>query len=114
MEKLYIVVRNDLDPGLQMAQVYHAGREFVARQPELELQWYRGSNNLAVLQVPSMEALALLCKRADALGIAYADFHEADLGGELTAVSFAAEGRRILSSLPRALRSSPPLLAAHP
>lgn len=104
MEKLYIVVRNDLDPGLQIPQSGHALREFVARHPDLDLQWYRGSNNLIVLQVPDEPALKFLCERADALELCYADFREVDLGGELTAVAFEDKARLILGCLPLALR----------
>lgn len=107
MEKLYVVVRNDLPPGLQVAQACHALREFVARHPGLDEQWYRGSNNLVILQVRGKADLDVLRDRADKLEIAYADFHEPDMGGTLTAVAFSAEAKLILSNLPLALRSEP-------
>jgi peptidyl-tRNA hydrolase len=97
MEKLYVVVRNDLAPGLQVAQVCHAVREFAHRFPELDRQWFEQSNNLVVLQVPTLEDLEKLVVDGGVI----APFHEPDLNGELTAAAFAAG--RTLSSLPLAL-----------
>lgn len=51
MEKLYVIVRADLSPGLQIAQAAHAARAFHAEHPALEAAWYAASNTLAVLSV---------------------------------------------------------------
>lgn len=53
MEKLYVVVRADLSPGLQIAQACHACRAFQAEYRDLEESWYTTSNTIAVLSVPS-------------------------------------------------------------
>lgn len=100
MEKLYVVVRNDLPPGLQTAQACHALREFAHRFPELDRRWFESSNNLVVLQVPTLGDLEGLV----AIGSLVAPFYEPDLGGELTAAAFG-DGR-LLSSLPLALRAA--------
>lgn len=52
MEKLYVVVRDDLPPGLQIAQAIHACRAFHADHPAVETAWHTTSNTIAVLSVP--------------------------------------------------------------
>jgi hypothetical protein len=89
-------------------------REFAARQPELDFQWFRGSNNLVVLQVEDKGELDVLIDRAEALEIPCVYFHEPDLGGALTAAAFAAEAKFILRSLPLALRELRSPIAASP
>ena|SRR5688572_14311747 len=106
MEKLYIVVRADLKPGLQLAQACHALREFAARHPDLDTAWYRGSNNLVVLQVANEVALKGLMETvlSETPNTCCADFREIDLGNQLTAVAFEDGARKFVSSLPLALR----------
>lgn len=106
MNKLYVIVRNDLEPGLQMAQTLHAGMEFAFTQPELTKEWFYGTNNVAVLQAPDELALQTLLSRASAADdVRVGIFHEPDLGGQLTAISMGGEGaERLVSNLPLALR----------
>ena len=99
--KLYVVVRADLPPGLQVAQACHALREFVHQYPEVDREWFSRSNNLVVLQVPSLAALEALVLRTEG---AVAPFYEPDLDGAMTAAAFA-DGRQ-LGSLPLALRAA--------
>lgn len=51
--KLYVLVRNDLAPGLQMAQAVHAATAFVHLHPDL----YLATPNVVVLSVPDEESL---------------------------------------------------------
>lgn len=104
MDRLHVVVRRDLPAGAQAAQLFHAGRAFAAEHPELDRQWYAHGGNIVLLSVAGQTELAALIERARALNISCAAFHEADFGGELTAAAFAASARRLLSSLPLALR----------
>lgn len=101
VSKLYVAVRNDLPPGLQVAQACHALREFAHRFPELDRDWFESSNNLVVVQVPSLQDLQELVRSAEE---PVAPFHEPDLGGELTAATFVSG--RLLGSLPLALRAA--------
>jgi electron transfer flavoprotein alpha/beta subunit len=97
VKRLYIVVRNDITPGLQIAQACHAAREFTLYADE------DVGDNLVVLQAGPAE-LAQHVERALAYGCAVVRFHEPDLGGELTAAAFGGGAQRILASLPLALR----------
>ena len=97
IQKLYIVVNEDLSPGLAAAQATHAAIEFHHKHPEHAKAW-RPSNNLVILAAPGREALEGLQARLNQ--IPHAAFHEPDLGGDLTAICFAPEAARFLSSLP--------------
>jgi len=105
MEKLYIVLRSDLKPGLQLAQCAHAMRAFTHAHPDLDAAWFAGSNNLAVLAVPDEPALVALGERAAALGLRTAAFHEPDLEDSVTAISLEPGARRLVCRLPLALAS---------
>jgi len=107
MEKLFLVLRNDLAPGLQIPQAAHAARLFAAEYPKIELEWYSTSNNLAVLQVPDEQALLALYERAELIGAACSGFREPDRRNELTAIALCGHGaRRLTASLPLALRDT--------
>lgn len=97
-----MVVRGDLDPGAVVAQACHGLRSFADGYPELDRQWYEGSNNLVVVQVPDEPALQELRRRAQERGEPVTAFYEPDLGDTLTAL--ALMGTRLCSSLPLALR----------
>ena len=98
MKRLYIVVRSDISPGLQLAQACHAAREFTRLLPGEDV-----GDNLVVLGAASLAELVELVDRADGV-CAVVPFYEPDLGGEMTAAAFGLGARRILSSSPLALR----------
>lgn len=98
--KLFIVVRTDLLPGLQAAQACHALREFGQEHPELDAQWFSTSKTLVLLGVPDEQALELLSARAKERLVPLAKNHEPDLGGSLTAVALAPEARSLVRTLP--------------
>lgn len=100
MKRLYVVVRSDLRTGLKMAQACHAAREFTLERPAEDV-----GDNLVVLEA-SEERLALLVAKASGV-CSVTEFHEPDLGGELTAVAFGAGARKMLSQLPLAGRERP-------
>lgn len=103
MDRLFLVVREDLVPAQQAVQAIHAARAFVAEYPAIEAAWHASSNTLALLAVPDEAALAEVAARARDGGFAVATFHEEDLGGELTAVALEPRARRFTRALPRAL-----------
>lgn len=107
-ERLYLVVRADLPPGLQAVQAVHAFREFVEAHPVRERSWYRGSNCVALLSVPDEAALADLLGRAADADLMTAWFREDDLGGSLTAVALEPGARRLCKGLPPALKVTGP------
>jgi peptidyl-tRNA hydrolase len=87
-DKLYVVVRGDISPGMQLAQAIHAKDEFTHKFPNINQAWYDQSNYICVLQVADEYSLAALESEATRLEIKYAYFCEPDLDHELTAIAF--------------------------
>jgi hypothetical protein len=100
MKRLYIVVRADIEPGLQMAQACHAAREFTLQRPNEDV-----GDNLVVLHATPERLQALVDAAQDGL-CSVVPFFEPDLDGQLTAAAFGVGARRILSRLPLALRAA--------
>lgn len=103
MNKLYVIGRADLDPGLLCAQLGHAAIAFALRHPALGANW---EGNLIMLQVPdraALEALQLVLEPEGAVGFREPDRHAPDfLGDELTALAVMpqpATARRVLAPL---------------
>lgn len=96
---LYVVVRKDLAPGLQMAQACHAAFAY----------GFYGSDdvgeNLIALGASGAE-LAALEDAASKLNLSHVTFREPDLGGELTAIALSGSARSLVSQLPLALRAA--------
>lgn len=91
--KIYVLVRSDLAPGLQLAQAVHAATAFALAHPE------RASStpNVVVLAVPDEAALLSF---ADSAGVV---FREPDVGDEATAFATVSDSTRF-SCLPLAGR----------
>ncbi len=106
MQKLYIVVRNDISPGLMVAQSCHALRAFVAEHPEVDKVWFKESNNIVVLEVESEDILMDLMDRVAETTKCFSFFIEPDLDNELTAVAFGPEAGPLLANLPLALKAA--------
>jgi peptidyl-tRNA hydrolase len=102
--KLYGVVRGDLAPGLQAAQLAHAFVSYVLARPRETAQWHTESNNLVCLAVPDEAALSALAAAIAEAGHPIVCFHEPDLGDALTALAIGPEAQRLLSNVPLALR----------
>ncbi len=101
---LYVVVREDLPPGLQCAQACHAAFEYGRHGREAV------DDNLIVLST-SLDKLLTLEHLAPLNDWSFVAFHEPDLGGELTAMALPGtrEVLLLLRCLPLALRDSPRL-----
>lgn len=104
-EKLFVIIRQDLEPGLQIAQALHGFREFVEQHKEVEDQWFKTSNTIAILSVPTEKHLQELVEKARQRGIKYSSFREPDRGDELTAVTIEPRGKNLCRGLPLALRT---------
>lgn len=106
-EKLYIAVRADLPPGLQLAQSVHAMAEFFDAHPSFARSWRRRSNFLVCVAVPDEEALLALASEA-ALGkeLCTTLVVEPDLGDEHTALALqpGVASAALCASFPLALR----------
>jgi len=92
MLKLFIVVRADLDPGLQMAQAIHAAIQFVLEHQTEARAWYDTSNNVIVKQVADEATLTELVLERDYNRTTCQVFGEPDLNGAWTAAAFMGEG----------------------
>jgi hypothetical protein len=96
MSKLYVIVQEDLSPGMKIAQGGHALCSFSSDHAEVYRDWYTTSNNLVVLQAPDLQVLA------DSLsekGFRSSCFHEPDLNDQLTALAVEPAAQRWLSNL---------------
>ncbi len=88
-EKLYIVTRRDLSPGLQAAQVAHAAFQFAYEHRPLATAWQQESNFLIILSVENEEDLTQLGKQAETLNLPVTWFTEPDIEDQLTAIAIA-------------------------
>lgn len=115
MQKLYIVLRADLAPGLMIPQACHAQDAFYEDYPELYAEWRAKYKNLIVKEVPNEEALyALLNKMpGDSTKLAVAHYNEEDLGHSMTAIAFYGPmAKRFAGPLPLALQPKAPVATA--
>lgn len=112
--KLYVVVRADLPAGQQAVQAVHAAIAFAMQNKEL-FQGDSPLQNLALLAAPNERELCILIRKAEQAGIPWEGFQEEDLNNSVTAVAFAPAMRKLVSSLPKALRpySTPTKDAPH-
>ncbi len=105
MEKLYVIVRADIDPGLQLAQACHAVGVFSDLYPGLFSLWVREVKNIAVLAARDEQELVDIYRKAAHRSLDRAIFLEPDLGGAPTAIALGAGAHKICSHLPKALKS---------
>ncbi len=105
MQKLFIVLRADLTPGLMIPQACHAQDAFYEEHPELYAEWRTKYKNLIVKEVPDEEVLRALLVRVCDAGMAQAQYYEEDLGHTLTAIAFyGPTAKRFAGALPLALQ----------
>lgn len=97
MERLYIVVRSDLDFGLKAAQSAHAVCEFQEKHFELYREWHLKHKTIVLLESDDLWSLV---KAATEVGIPCALNFEPDLGGKLTSAAFGATAKKLLRALP--------------
>ena len=98
--KLYILVRQDISLGYQIAQSIHAKDDFTHDYPEIENEWYRDSNVIVVLGVPDVKTLFLFVDQAQALDLKSSLFYEEDIP-EYTALAIepGVASSRLVSGL---------------
>jgi hypothetical protein len=103
--RLYVIVRNDLLPGLQISQSIHAKDEFTHAFPDVELKWRQNSNTIIILSASPYE-LEGVVRNAEILGIRHSVFMEPDLYGQVTAVALEPCNLtvEVVSNLPLALK----------
>jgi hypothetical protein len=103
-DKLFIIVREDLNPGSQAVQGMHAMRQFIADHPELEKKWFEISNHIAFLGVKDEVSLLKMYDRLERKGMKVSSFREPDLDDSLTAIAAEPVAREFLLHLKLALK----------
>lgn len=101
--KLFLVTRADLSAAQQAVQAAHVFREFVEEHTEVERDWYKSSNHLAMLSVADERALHELLEQAAHRGLRVSAFREPDRGDELTAIALEPAAKRLCARLKLAL-----------
>jgi peptidyl-tRNA hydrolase len=103
---MYLVTRQDLEPGAQSTQLSHSLTEFFILYPEIIRNWYHTSNYLINLSVKNETELESLIQKAQSKDIKIAIFREPDLGNQITAIALepSEATRKLCSSFPKALR----------
>ncbi len=113
-EKLYVVVKDDLPPGQQLAQACHAAFQIGVMFNRDIAEWFRRSNYLVVLAASDInEVRRHVCAKdevADRKHTRYGIVTEPDLPGcPQTAIAFLPDQPWVgqaLSSLPLALKEA--------
>ena len=106
MDKLYVIARKDLPPGLLCAQAIHAAVDFQYQHQESAGSWHQGSNTVVVLETPDQESLRGIILRLEHELLPVTVFTEPDLGNEVTSIAFITSGDiRWLRDLPLAFSS---------
>ena len=106
MERLYVLVRSDLTPGMKVAQSCHAMAAFAADHPSVTALWHTEGNNLVCLEVSSEDELLEIAERARQIGALTSLFAEPDLGGQFTAAAISGEAKGLLRRYPLAFRQA--------
>lgn len=106
-DKLFLVTRRDIEPGYQAVQSCHAMRQFTADHPDIDSEWFRHSNYLALLSVADETELMRLCVLAADAGLRWSAFREPDVGGAITAIAIQPHPTAVelCRSLPLALKA---------
>ncbi len=105
-DKLYAVIRADLPPGPQMAQLGHAISEFWQSHRELAEEWHNQSNFICILHTDDEHSLTRLLIQARSNGIPHAQFREPDYDDELTAIVIHPTGKHLVRHLPLAFATN--------
>ena len=103
---MYVITRQDLEPGYQAVQSMHALRQFTAEHPEIDKMWFEQSNDLGLLSVADEQELNMLIEQATAHDIHFSIFREPDVENQITAIALAPgqKTKKLCSRLPLALR----------
>lgn len=106
-EKLYVIVREDLNPSYQAVQAGHAAIQFQHDHSDIANRWHRDSNYLVYLSAKDESHLFKLISKADNQDIKYSTFIEPDMGDQVTAIALepCEAAKKLCSSLPLALKS---------
>jgi peptidyl-tRNA hydrolase len=102
MNKLYVVVRDDLSDAQKAVQATHAALQFSHEHRDSFTDWVTGSNILVVLEVRDETHLESIVRLSSDSGVKYSKFYEPDIGNKLTAVALECKAKKICGRLPLA------------
>ena len=88
-DKLYVIVRNDISPGRQIAQACHGMRQFYEEHPLIDKEWFVKSNYIVVLNAKDEMHLFETMEEAVKKNVSFSAFKEPDLNDEVTAIVLA-------------------------
>lgn len=105
-DKLYIIVRNDLAPGAQLAQSCHVAFSFSQEFPKITSHWMKESNYICVLSIENEQELVKLIDKARNLDLRFSIFRESDLEDQITAIALepGERSRKLCRNLKLALK----------
>lgn len=108
MERLYVIVRQDLPHGDVLCQAVHAAVDYCLTFVGRSARWHDlGGNNLVVLGARDEDHLHDVLDDLERRGFRHdwVTVREPDLGDTLTAIAVGDRARPWLSHLPLALRA---------
>ncbi len=103
-DKLFLITRKDLLPGVRASQLVHASTEFAKKHPELHHEWFVNSNFVCLLEVKDEDELNLLLAKVNSNDIATAYFREPDRNDEMTAIALGPTAKKLVRHLPLAFK----------
>jgi peptidyl-tRNA hydrolase len=107
-DKLYCVVRADLKPGEQTAQLGHAVAQFCLDHHDAAKEWHKQSNYICVLHIEDEPSLYHLQMQLTKDRIPHSAFHEPDYDDAMTALVFHPTGKHLVRHLPLAFAENQP------
>lgn len=104
-DKLFIITRQDISPGYQAVQSVHGMRQWVEEHPEEDDRWFKESNYIALLSVPTENDLVEMIKKASSQGVKFSVFQEPDIDNAITAIVLepGKKSKKLCRGLPLAL-----------
>jgi len=102
-----VVTRGDLTDGYKAVQSTHAAINFTFEHPSRAGPWFKDSNYLVLLEVPSETQLKKLAEDCRKHNLACTVFREPDIGNEVTAIAIepSPKTKKMVAHLPLLFKS---------
>jgi len=107
-DKLYIVTRQDISAGLQVAQSCHAAFHFAFEHNNVVNSWINTSDYIVCLSAKNEQDLEKLINKTKNKNIKHSVFRESDLDNQITAVCLEPgnESKKLCSNFKLALKNN--------
>lgn len=105
MDKLYVIVREDLPQELQITQLCNSLGNFILQHQELGQQWMKKSNSIICLNAKNESELQSLLQKTEETGLCFSRYLEPQLKDELTSITIQHSDKcaELFGNLPKAL-----------